>query len=92
MLFGEGSVSEHSLISSFKQYVANDEGQILNDVLASNKNPDNEDVINFIGRFGCRKSPNTDNIRFIVLEMAHKELIQSRNMWQIVGHLYVNSG
>ena len=76
MLFGEGSVSEDSLISSFKQYVANDEAQILNDVLASNKNPDNEDVINFIGRFGCRKLPNTDNMHFIVLEMAHQELIQ----------------
>ena len=76
MLFGEGSVSEDSLISSFKQYVAKDEAQILNDVLVSNKNPDNEDVINFIGRFGCRKLPNSDNIRFIFLEMAHKELIQ----------------
>ena len=76
MLFGEGLVSEDSLISSFKQYVAKDEAQILNDVLVSNKNPDNEDVINFIGRFGCRKLANSDNIRFVFLEMAHKELIQ----------------
>ena len=76
MLLQEGSVSEDSLIGSFKEYVAIDEAQILNDVLASNKNPDNEDVINFIGRFGCRKLQNTHNIRFIVLKMAHKELIQ----------------
>ena len=76
MLFGEDAVSEDSLITSFKQYVANDEAQILSDVLESNRNPDNEDVINFIGRFGCRKLPNSDNIRFIFLEMAHKELIQ----------------
>ena len=64
VLFGEASVTENILISSFKRYVAKDEEKVLSDALegilpnainGGHEEDSENDLIEILGRFDCRK-------------------------------------
>ncbi len=77
-MFGEKVVSDDILINSFKQYLAPMEEEIISKALAGDieQNGDNEDLIDVLDRFGSRKLPTEANIINIIMEVAHKEIIQ----------------
>ena len=35
-----------------------------------------EELLHLLGRYGCRKTPTPQNVKALILELAHKELIQ----------------
>ena len=76
--FNENAVSEEMLLHSFLRYVAKDEMEVITAVLKGESGlEDNEGLLDLLDRFGCRKLPTKENVRYLLLEIAHKEIIQS---------------
>ena len=74
VLFGENAVPEETLLKSFQNYIARDEDDVVAEALRGNLVVD--ELIDVLDRFGCRKVPNKENARDLILEVAHKEMVQ----------------
>lgn len=70
VLFGENSVHKETLLKSFQNYIAKDEDDVVAEALKGNL--DVNELIDVLDRFGCRKVPNQENARDLILEVAHK--------------------
>lgn len=77
-LFGEEVVTDTMLLNSFQSYVAKDEADVLERCLSDpDVDPSNdEDVLEFLSSYKCYKVPTKDNLKKIILELAHQEIIQ----------------
>ena len=95
ILFGENSVSEDILLHNFTKYVAKDEEQVISEALKGNLGEDGDmsELLDLLDRFDCRKLPTKSNIKQIILELAHKELIQRpqyvADTWREVIQVYM---
>lgn len=77
-LFGEQALMQHDLLDSFLAYLSKDEQTLVSSVLNGNLDDDQADEwLDFLQRFGCKRVPRLENRRDILLEIAHKELIQA---------------
>ena len=68
-LYGESAVSEDLLLQSFMNFVSESEKKLIQSCL-------NEELCDFLSTFDCKKVVNATNIKGILMELAHKELIQ----------------
>ena len=81
-MFGEKAVSDGVLLQSFKEYLAPSEEQVVCEALITpgdkwdSDDRDDEDLLELLDRFGCRSLPTKENIKTLILEVAHKEIIQ----------------
>lgn len=86
-IFDEKAVSDDILLQSFNHYLSPSEEQVVREALGR---PDDEwirddtddeedkdkELVELLDRFGCRQFPTKENIKSLVLEVAHKEIIQ----------------
>lgn len=103
-IFGEKTVSDDILLKSFIQYLAPSEEQVVREALGrpdaewNRDDTDDDDdkdkeLLDLLDRFGCRQFPTKDNIKNLLLEVAHKEIVQQAqyvaDCWEGVfrGHL-----
>ena len=86
-MFGEKAVSEDTLLESFNEYLAPSEKQVVREALqrtdeewnlddTADEDQKDEELLDLLERFGCRKFPTKENIMSLILEVAHKEIIQ----------------
>lgn len=75
-LFGESAVSDEMLISSFMQYVSNDERTVVQECVNGEVEIDDAQLIDLLSNFECKRVIQKSTLRQTVIEMAHKELIQ----------------
>ena len=81
-LFGEESVSDEMLLESFKAYISQDERELVTKAVNASMNEEMQsEWLDFLDRFSCKRVPNGDpaSIKMVLLELAHKELIQESN-------------
>ena len=77
-MFGEHSVSQEILLESFLAYLSNDERNLVKHALIDSLDSDQQDEwINFLDRFGCKQIPTQGECKDIIMEIAHKEQIQT---------------
>ena len=80
-LFGEKSITPVFLLNSFREYIAAEDREVLDIWLRDDFDPqdhhgnDDDDVLEFLSTFKCFRKPDKDNIRSIISELAHQELI-----------------
>lgn len=75
-LFGEESITSEFLLESFREYIAPEDREVLDMCLGAAFDPNNEDALEFLSTFKCFKVPTKDNVKTIIVELAHQELIQ----------------
>ena len=75
-LFGEGSVSEEFLLTSFRQYISDDERETFDKCFEDDFMANDEEVIDFLTTYKCFRSQSKENIKQILFEIAHQEIIQ----------------
>lgn len=75
-LFGEESITPDFLLASFRQYIAAEDREVLDTCLSDAFDANDKDAIEFLSTFKCFRVPNKDNIRRIIMELAHQELVQ----------------
>ena len=80
-LFGEKSITPVFLLNSSREYIAAEDREVLDIWLRDDFDPqdhhgnDDDDVLEFLSTFKCFRKPDKDNIRSIISELAHQELI-----------------
>ena len=75
-LYGESAVSEDLLLQSFMNFVSESEKKLIQSCLDGQVDPLDEELCDFLSTFDCKKVVNATNIKGILVELAHKELIQ----------------
>ena len=75
-LFGESAVSEQMLMESFMQYVSEDERKVIQKCSNGESKADDEDLIELLNTFDCKRTVTESTILKTVTELAHQELIQ----------------
>lgn len=79
VLFGEKEVCEETLLNSFYRYLPPGDEVLVREAFKASEGEDafdDEELIDLLDRYGCRKRPTKENVRALILELAHKELIQ----------------
>lgn len=76
-LFGEQTIDNDYLLASFRNYITPDEREVFDKVLEGDiSEVDNDDLLDFLGNYKCYKAPTNENVRAIMSELAHQEIIQ----------------
>lgn len=75
-LFGEETVTDDMYLDSFMKYVSKTEAHLIERVLTNSLSTDDEEVVDFLSAFECKRLVTEANFREVVIEIAHKELVQ----------------
>jgi len=78
ILRGEEAVTSDDLLSSFLEYIAPIEKEVVEKALKDElqDEDDKEDFLDLLSRMDCKTIPKPDEVRATVLNIARKELIQ----------------
>ena len=77
-LFGEEAVKEYLSLESFLAYLTSDERELVNLSLNGKLDKEQEnDWLDLLERFNCETVPKAKQVKDVVLEIAHKEVIQT---------------
>lgn len=75
-LFGEDVLGEKELLGAFRSYISSDEREVFDKCLGGKFCSDDEELLDFLSAYKCYRVPSQDNIRGIILELAHQEIVQ----------------
>ena len=73
-LFGEESVTPEMYFNSFMNYISKPESQLGRKSPSSVSVDDNE-VLDLLTAFECKKVATADNFKDLIIEIAHKEIV-----------------
>ena len=81
ILFSHGVMGKPvmDLKSSFFDYVSESDKETLEEAFDNFTSVDMEDLLEVLDSYGCRSVVSAQNVKMIILEIAHKELIQAPN-------------
>ena len=69
--------TEEDLMESFKLYIEHSEQDILQTALNNFDAADKEELFEFLEQYECRVNPTRENIKDVILQIAHKQLVQA---------------
>ena len=75
-LFGEEILSRQFLLEAFRKYVTSEDQKVFDACLSDECDVNDEDIIDFLTAWKCCRVPTKDNIKDIIFELAHQELVQ----------------
>jgi len=75
-LFGEESIDDEFLLSSFRFYITSEEQETFDKIRKGDCESDDDDVLDFLGNYKTFTMPTIGNINSLLSELAHQELIQ----------------
>ena len=73
-LFGDENVNPSMLLDSFQNYVSMDEKETIKETLSHFD--ESEELLDLLSSYRCFRKPTKDNIKNILVEIAHQEIIQ----------------
>ncbi|XP_038065173.1 uncharacterized protein LOC119735517 isoform X2 [Patiria miniata] len=78
VIYGEGEVSADMLVNSLRMYLSETDRRVVDKALHGQPldSDDQDDFLDLLGRVNCHSLPSKDEIRPMVISIAHKELIQ----------------
>ena len=86
-MYGEEAVTKESLLESFRSYISKDEEETLKKCLEGELDPEDDDMLDLLSSYKCYRKPSKENIKVILEELAHQELIQKpryvANTWAV---------
>ena len=75
-LFGEESVTPEMYFNSFMNYISKPEANLIEKVFSSSVSVDDDEVLELLTAFECKKVATADNFKDLIIEIAHKEIVQ----------------
>ena len=72
-LFGEECITTEFVLTSFKDYIAAEDQETLDQCLSPDFDHVNEYITDFLSSLKCFKIPTKETIREIISELAHEE-------------------
>ena len=74
--FGEETVTRDMYFDSFMKYVSKTEAHLIERILSDSLCLGDEEVVDFLSAFECKRLVTKENFRDVIIEIAHKELVQ----------------
>ena len=75
-MYGEESITNDELLTSFSYYVTADDRDVLSNCLSDEFDCQDDDLLQLLSSYKCFKLPTKDNIKVLLVELAHQEIIQ----------------
>jgi hypothetical protein len=75
-LHGEEFKTTDDLLTSFSYYITSDEREVMQKCLSGELECQDEDVLEFLSSYKCFRQPTKENIKVILHELVHQEMIQ----------------
>ena len=69
--------TEEDFMESFKLYIEHSQQDILQTALNNFDAADKEELFEFLEQYECRVNPTRENIKDVILQIAHKQLVQA---------------
>ena len=86
-MYGEEAVTKEFLLESFRSYISKDKEETLKKCLEGELDPEDDDMLYLLSSYKCYRKPSKENIKVILEELAHQELIQKpryvANTWSV---------
>ena len=78
VLFSEQVITEEMMFESFKQYVTIDERRTIEASIKEfpTKDEELESLTDLLSAYNCHSKPKADNLKQLIIELCHQELIQ----------------
>ena len=79
VLFGEKIITGPMLIESFRQYISSDERKLIDKCLSNTlqfESDEGSELMETLSNFDCRRVADKNNVKTLIQEIAHKELVQ----------------
>lgn len=77
LLFGEHAVSTNVLFESFQLYLSQSERDLIDTALQEDLDGETQDeLLDMLDRLGVKIIPNRENLKPVLLKVAHKQIIQ----------------
>ncbi|KAL1022820.1 hypothetical protein UPYG_G00032800 [Umbra pygmaea] len=82
------------LIETFLQFVSVQEGEIIRQALVDYTSVDFEELVEVLDNYECRRRVTADNLPNVLIEIAHKELVQKPkyviDCWRDVTQMHIS--
>ena len=75
-MFGDEALTDNLLLDSFRFYVSSEERGILDNVIDGKLSPNDGEFLDLLSSFKCYRNPTEQNVKEIILELAHQEIVQ----------------
>ena len=75
-LFSEEQITSHDLLSSFKNFVALDEKDVIEKIGKEDFDDIKDSLILMLDDYNSKRIPSAENVNELLTEIAHAELIQ----------------
>ena len=75
-LFGEEFVTPEMYFDSFMRYISTPEANLVEKVISFSVSVSNEEVLDLLMAFDCKKLAIAENFKDLIIEIAHKEIVQ----------------
>ena len=80
LMFGEETVSTEDLCESFLLFLSDTDREVVKSALAGHLSDDDSEVFeDLLDREGCHAIPKMEQVRPVVMQMAHKCIVQNSN-------------
>ncbi|KAJ8307409.1 hypothetical protein KUTeg_015493 [Tegillarca granosa] len=77
LVHGEEYVNSEIMLESFMSYICHSDREIVKEAITGNiETSFNEDIVDFLDRYGCKKIPVKEEMKPQIIQIAHKQLIQ----------------
>lgn len=75
-LFGDEALTDDLLLDSFRFYLSSEERNTLDECFAGRLSPNDGEILDLLSSFKCYRNPTEENLKEIILELAHQEIVQ----------------
>ena len=77
VVLSEDKPSDEVLMSSFLSFVEDIDGTVLREGLKDFDTADHDEILSILSSYGCRTQITETNVKQVILQIAHKTLIQA---------------
>lgn len=85
-LFEESTISDSFLLEAFLSYIGKDEAETLRKCTEGELDANDDEVLEVLSSYKCYKNPTKENVKLIITQLAHQELVQKpkyiSNCWK----------
>jgi len=63
VLFGDDKITNHMILSAFKNYISMEEKDMINEMLGNFNEENMGDLLDLLSDYHCRKKPTADSLK-----------------------------
>ena len=74
-LFGDEALTDDLLLDSSRFFLSSEDRATVDECLAGKFSPNDGEILDLLSSFKCYRNPTEENLKEIILELAHQEIV-----------------